>query len=335
MTNNVTRALFGCAAVALMAATPAEAADRNADNNADRPDFQTWLKDFRKEARAEGIASDTLDKALTGISFKKRVVELDREQPEFTLTYQEYMDQVVTEERIAEGREKLKANRELLDRVVQKYGVPARFIVALWGIETDYGGVRGDFRVIPALATLTYDGRRQEFFRKEFLHALHILDAGHVPPENMVGSWAGATGQPQFLPSSFRKHAVDFNGDGRKDIWNTKADVFGSAANYLSELGWKTGWTWGRPVTLPDDFDKAKADLDIRKKLAEWAEMGVKRANGAPLPTADIEASVLIPERSEGKAFVVYNNFRVILEWNQSSYFGLAVGQLADAIAGR
>ena len=226
-----------------------------ADAAETRPPFAEWVAGFRADARAAGIRDSTLDRALAGVEPIPRVIELDRRQPEFTLSFREYMDRVVPPARVERGRQRLVEHRPLLDQISAKYGVQARFLVAFWGIETDFGRQTGGFPVIAALATLAYDGRRSAYFRKELIYALEIVDKGHVAPEKMIGSWAGAMGQTQFMPSSFRTFAVDHDGDGRIDLWNSRPDVFASAANYLKRSGWKGDETWGRPVKLPAGFD--------------------------------------------------------------------------------
>ncbi|SLN54856.1 lytic murein transglycosylase [Oceanibacterium hippocampi] len=297
--------------------------------------FPDWLQALRAEAREKGISEATLDAALAGIEPIPRVVELDRKQPEFTLTFQQYMERVVPEARIRKGREKLAENRAALEAVARAHQVQPRFIVALWGIETDFGRVTGGFKVVQALATLAYDGRRSKYFRGELLNALTILEQGHIAPEAMVGSWAGAMGQSQFMPSSFLNFAVDEDSDGRKDIWTTPLDVFGSAANYLRRSGWKDDQTWGRAVRLPAGFDPALADLKVVKPLGEWQALGLRRADGGDLPTRQLPASVVLPAGEGGPAFLVYDNYRTILKWNRSTYFAMAVGHLADAIGDR
>ncbi len=297
-------------------------------------DFSQWIKELRKDAVTKGIRPVTLDAALKGIKLIPRVVELDRKQPEFTLTFRQYMDRVVPQGRVDIGRQKLKANRALLKEIGDKYGVPPRIIVAFWGIETDFGRITGGFSVIPALVTLAYDGRRGAFFRGELMNALKIIDGGHISAKAMVGSWAGAMGQPQFMPSSFLGFAVDYDGDGRKDIWNTVADVFASAANYLARSGWKGDQTWGRPVRLPQGFDEALAGLGQRKLIGEWQRLGVRRADGADLPARDLMASVVFASGPGSPAYLAYDNFRTILKWNRSNYFAIAVGSLADRIGG-
>ncbi len=298
--------------------------------------FDEWLGGLRREALAKGIGGATLDAALSGIKPIPRVIELDRRQPEFTLTFRQYMDRVVPAARVEKGRGRLRENRTLLDAVGRKYGVQPRFIVAFWGVETDFGRITGGFPVISALATLAYDGRRSKYFRGELLNALRILDEGHIALEDMVGSWAGAMGQSQFMPSSFLSFAVDHDGDGRKDIWNSRADVFASAANYLAKSGWKGDQTWGRAVRLPKDFNPADASLEVRKRLSQWQRLGVRRADGGDLPRRDLTASVVLAEKKiGGPAYVVYDNYRAILKWNRSTFFALAIGSLADRIGGR
>ncbi|MBE0532091.1 MAG: lytic murein transglycosylase [Rhodospirillales bacterium] len=296
--------------------------------------FSQWLDEFRRDALSQGIRQETLDAAFEGIEPIPRVIELDRRQPEFTLTFQQYMERVVPQTRVEKGRRMLAENRALLDEVGGKYGIEPRFLVAFWGVETDFGRVKGGFQVVPALATLAHDGRRSAYFRKELVNALKIIDQGHVKPADMTGSWAGAMGQCQFMPSSFLNFAVDHNGDGRKDLWNDKADVFASAANYLTRSGWKNDQTWGRPVELPTGFDPALAGPKIRKSLAEWSTLGVRRAGGGALPGRDLQASIVFTEGPGSAAYLVYDNFETILKWNRSVFFAVAVGSLADRIKG-
>ncbi len=297
--------------------------------------WDQWLQEVRAEAAAKGIGQATLESALTGIQPIPRVIELDRRQPEFTLTFQQYMDRVVSPQRVKRGRQLLAENRALLAQVESKYGVPAKYVVALWGIETDFGRLTGGFDVVPALASLAYDGRRSAYFRKELMNALTIIDQGHITAAAMKGSWAGAMGQSQFMPSSFLNYAQDFDGDGRRDIWSTRADVFASAANYLATEGWNKDQTWGRPVKLPKGFDSSLVGLDKKKPLDEWAKLGVRAADGGPLPKVDLQASLILAQDGKGPPFLVYDNFRVFLHWNRSNLFALAAGHLADRIGGR
>ncbi len=294
----------------------------------------TWLEALRADALKRGIGTDTLDDALRHIKPIPRVIELDRRQPEGRMTFAEYVKLVVPPSRVQRGRHLLETHKTLLTDVSAKYGVPASVIVALWGVESDYGHRTGGFPVIGALATLAYDGRRGAYFRRELLNALQILSEGHISPAKMTGSWAGAMGQSQFMPSSFLSRAVDHDGDGRRDIWTTHADVFASAANYLKRAGWRKGQLWGRRVTLPPDFDPGLIDLKVTKPLATWQALGVRNARGQALPKVSFVASIVAPDGPGGPAYLVYHNFRVLLNWNRSTYFGTAVGLLSDQLGG-
>ncbi|MDZ7752408.1 MAG: lytic murein transglycosylase [Gammaproteobacteria bacterium] len=298
-------------------------------------DFDTWVAGLKQEAREAGISESVLEDAFAGVAPIPRIIELDRSQPEFTLTFEEYLERVLPPRRVRMGRERLEAHGPLLEAIGNKYGVQPRFIVALWGIETDFGRITGGYPVIAALATLAHDGRRSAFFRGELLKALRILDQGHIDVAAMQGSWAGAMGQVQFMPSSFLNFAQDYDGDGRKDIWTTTADAFASAANYLARSGWNPEQTWGRKARLPADFDPDLVGRDIGKNLQEWQALGVRRADGRDLPAVDIRASVVQPGGPDGPAYVVYNNYHVLLKWNRSDYFATTVGTLADRIAER
>ena len=299
------------------------------------PAFDAWLEGVRKEARERGLKESTIESALSDIAPIKRVVELDRRQPEFKLTLDRYLSRVVSKARIEKGRARLAEHGQLLRKVSAKYNVQPRFIVALWGIETDFGRYLGGFPVIPALASLAYDGRRSAYFRKELFNALTVIDQGHIAARDMMGSWAGAMGQNQFMPSSFLRYAVDYDGDGRRDIWGTLGDIFASSANYLSKVGWRGDQTWGRRVRLPNGFDRALVGLKIRKGLRDWQGLGVRRPDGRDLPTRNLRSSILELGGANGAAYVVYDNFRSILRWNRSNLFATAVGTLADRIGGR
>jgi len=299
-----------------------------------RKDFAVWLDALKTQARDERqIKPDVLERALKGIKPLPRVIELDRRQPEFTLSFQDYLVRTVSKERITTGRRKMAAHSRLLTEIGTLYGVPPRFIVALWGIETDFGRLTGTFRVVESLATLAYDGRRSAYFRRELLDALTILDEGHILPERMVGSWAGAMGQNQFMPSSFLRFAKDHDGDGRRDIWNTTADVFASTANYLATSGWQKEQGWGQAVRLPD---ATLAERKVHKSLAEWAALGVTRVDGRALPGQSLPTMLVLPNGGDlppgkgGAAFLVQENYEVLLKWNRSNLFALAVGHLAD-----
>lgn len=297
-------------------------------------DFRTWLQGLRRDALAEGVRAQTLDAALRGIAPIDRVLELDRKQPEFTLTFDQYQARVVNDARVLKGRDLLTENAAILAQVSQKFGVPQRFIVALWGIETDYGRITGNFNVVQALATLAYDGRRAAFFRKELINALKIMDREGIAPGQMLGSWAGAMGQSQFMPSSFLSYAVDIDGDGRRDIWTSRPDVFGSIANYLARSGWKGAESWGVRIVPPNGFAPSDADLKVQRSPVEWERLGFVRLDGGvPAHQPEASARLLFPGGPDGPAYLAFNNFDVILRWNRSNYFAVAVGTLADRLA--
>ena len=319
------------------AATTVVAHQASADTAASDIPFDEWLRGVRLEAGTLGISESTLASALDGIQLIPRVIELDRNQPEFSLTLREYFERVAPESRIEKGRAKLAENRALLEAASARFGVEPQIIVALWGIETDFGRVSGGFKVVPALATLAHDGRRSSYFRGELMNALKIIDAGHISANDMMGSWAGAMGQCQFMPSSFLNFAVDGDRDGRKDIWSNPADVFASAASLLAGNGWRSGQRWGRPVRLPDVFDLGAEGLEYRKSLAEWQALGIRNRDRSDLPVAEapgLQASLVLPDGPDGPAFLVYDNYRAILKWNRSHFFALTAGYLADRIAG-
>ncbi len=300
---------------------------------AEQQDFGVWLNELRQEAIGKGISEQTFDTAFKDVKPIPRIIELDRKQPEFTLTLEQYVSRVVPKRRINLGKKRLEANRELLQQVAEKYAVQPRFLVAFWGIETDFGRLTGGYSVIAAITTLAYDGRRSAFFRRQLMDALKILEEGHITADKMTGSWAGAMGQAQFMPSTFRAYAVDFDGDNKIDLWGNKGDVFASAANYLSKVGWDNEQTWGREVKLPDGFDKSLLGLETKKSLAEWDKLGVRRLSGKNLPERDLQASLVQPD--EGKfvrSYLVYDNYRAIMHWNKSHKFAIAVGTLADSI---
>lgn len=298
-------------------------------------DFAAWLQDIRAEAMTLGIRAQTLDATLTGLRPLPRVIELDRKQPEETLTYAQYLERTLPASRVQKGRRLLHEHRALLQEIGDKYGVPPGVMVALWGMETDFGNVTGNFPVLAALATLAYDGRRSDLFRRELLAALKIVDAGHVRPDAMTGSWAGAMGQNQFMPSSFLQYAVDYNGDGRRDIWTTLADVFASTAHYLARSGWQARATWGHRVVLPAGFEIPSNSDQMHKSPTAWHALGVRRADGGVLPDGPEPVLLVLPGGATGPAFLVYQNYQVLLKWNRSTYFALTVGQFADQLGGK
>ena len=296
--------------------------------------FPAWLQEVAVRAQREGISEPTIRDAFNGLTPDPRVLELDDRQPEFTRTFWQYIDNAIADTRVTEGRQRLTQHRALLDRVAGQYGVPGRYLVAFWGLETNYGGFLGDFDAIRSLATLAYNGRRAELFGAELINALYLVDAGWVRRDQLRGSWAGALGNTQFLPSTYRRFAVDYDGDGRRDLFASLPDAFGSSANYLASLGWDEDYIWGREVVLPPTFPWDQAELSVQRPLADWQALGVRPIEGGALPIAPIQASVLIPQGHQGPAFLVYNNFRVIMQWNRSVPYAIAVGHLADRIAG-
>jgi len=296
-------------------------------------DFYSFLAGVRRDAIARGIRPATVDAALRNVQFLPRVIELDRKQPERVLTFTQYIAKVVTPQRKEDARRQLAENRVLLDAISRRYNVEPSIIVALWGLESDFGRLPGNFPTISALATLTYDGRRGAYFRSELIAALRILDQGHIQVEDMTGSWAGAMGQPQFMPSSFLDYAVDYDGDGHRDIWNNRGDVLASIANYIRGLGWRGGQSWGQDVLVPRGFDPGFAGLKAQRPTGEWSRLGVRSIDAGPLAAREGEASLVMPEGANGPALLVYANFRAIMKWNPSTYFAVSVGYLADSMA--
>ncbi|MHB8765854.1 MAG: lytic murein transglycosylase [Deferrisomatales bacterium] len=296
--------------------------------------FAQWLSGVAAEARAQGVGPATLEAALAGLAPIPRVLELDRRQPEFTLTLAQYRERVAPAARVARGRELLAELGEVLEPVSRRYGVEPRFLVALWAAESDFGRRTGAFPVVGALATLAHDGRRSAFFRRELLAALKILDQGHVALADFTGSWAGATGQCQFMPTSFLEYAADQDGDGRKDIWGNEGDALASAARYLSRHGWQGGRGWGIEAQAPPGLTAKPRAAGPWRPLAEWRRLGVRAAGGGPLPGGDTEATLVRPDGPRGPAFLVYPNYRALLRWNGSDLFALTVGHLADRLPG-
>lgn len=297
-------------------------------------DFAAWMAQLRADALAAGIAPETLAAALDNIEAPQpRLLESDLNQPEKTQSLADYVATRVSAERIAEGRRMLRRYATWLGRVERQYGVQRRFIVALWGIESNYGRHTGQVPVFQALVTLAYDARRGEYFRKELFEALHLLEAERLPVQRMQGSWAGAMGNFQFMPSSYRHFAVDADGDRRRDLWASIPDALASAANYLAKSGWQGDQTWGRPVTLPKKFDYALAGREKHLSLSRWQALGVRRSNGGALPRRGLQAALILPDGPDGPAYLVYGNFQVLRKWNRSDAFAVAVGTLADSFA--
>ncbi|NBO19772.1 MAG: lytic murein transglycosylase [Proteobacteria bacterium] len=296
-------------------------------------DFSSWLSTFRQEALQQGISERTLDAAFASTEPDEVVLRLDRKQPEGRLTLAQYLKNTLTKKRYQRAQEAYDENKELLQKIGKEFGVQPRFIVALWGVETDFGRNTGDFIIINSLATLAYDGRRADFFRGELMDALRIMEAEGLATEDMYGSWAGALGQCQFMPSTFLKHAVDYDKDGKRDVWGNQGDVFASIANYLKSLGWNEQGGWGRPVKLPRGFNTSLADIKQSRPLSEWKKLGVRKSDGKPLPEGEMNASLIFVGEGEGApTYIIYDNYKALLQWNRSRYFATSVGMLADSI---
>ena len=295
--------------------------------------FARWVADFSTIARAAGIDEATLKIAFDNVRLVPRVIESDRAQPEFTRTVWDYIDGALSTQRIARGQDKLLQLRPEVDATPARYGIPAEVLVAIWGMESNYGSNVGNIPTIDALATLGFEGRREEWARGQLLAALKILQNRDIDRAQMIGSWAGAMGQTQFLPSNFLAYAVDADGDGRRDIWGSVADVMASTANFLARSGWQAGQPWGLEVRLPPGFDYARADADVQQPATKWADEGVQAIDGAPLPALE-GSSILLPASARGPAFLVGPNFRAILRYNNSTSYALAVGLLAQQLAG-
>jgi lytic murein transglycosylase len=296
--------------------------------------FEGWLEGFRKEALAAGISRATVENALGGISLDSAVIARDRKQGFFAQSFLAFSSKLISQNRIQSGIAKLKQHRELFARVEKQYGVPGPVIAAFWALESDYGAVIGNYPVLRALATLAYDCRRPVMFRTELMEALRIIDRGDLTAGEMVGAWAGELGQTQFLPSHYFKHAVDFDGDGRRNLMTSVPDVIASSANFLVELGWQRDQPWLQEVRVPANLPWDQADLAIQHPRSKWAGWGVTRADGRPLPADALPASLLLPMGRHGPAFLGYQNFQVYLKWNQSLNYCVTAAYLATRLAG-
>ncbi|MCW8876642.1 MAG: lytic murein transglycosylase [Kangiellaceae bacterium] len=301
-------------------------------SNAPEKEFELWKIALKPQMTAEGASPELADEIIASLSYIPRVVELDRRQPEGTMTHEEYLTRVIPEWKVKKAREQYKAHKELLAVAEQDTGVKARFIVALWGKESNFGSITGKYHVPSALATLAFDGRRAKFFTKELMAATKIIAEGHIGIDEMKGSWAGAMGHCQFMPSSFLRYAKDANGDGKKNIWGDKQDIFASMGNFLAESGWKKEQTWGRQVKLTKPFDNYQIGKKHKKSLANWQADGVRRSDMSDLPMVDLEAYMIAPGGEKGRVYLVYKNFDVLMRWNRSHYFATGVGYLADRI---
>ncbi|MBO1926984.1 lytic murein transglycosylase [Thiomicrorhabdus sp. 6S2-11] len=316
--------------------TPSHAETEPSFTAQQQQEFQIWLQDFSKRAMAEGISKATLDKAFTNIQLSNKILQMDRKQPEFTRTFFEYLSRAVSKTRIENGRENHVQNMKLLKAVEDRYGVPSAYLVAFWGMETNYGGYTGYDPIIQSLATLAFDPRRSEFFSKELIAALTILDRGDVSLSDMQGSWAGAMGQVQFMPTNYLRYAVDGDGDGKVNLWTSTADALFSAGNFLNQLGWQRGQEWGLEVKLPKGFDLSLADNKTKRSINEWQELNIKTTENQTLRNAinpAIQDAILVlPSDYRGPTFLVFDNFKVIKRWNNSTNYAIGVGYLADQI---
>ncbi|GBR10515.1 lytic murein transglycosylase [Asaia siamensis] len=295
--------------------------------------YAAFLRTLRAEALSKGISASTLSRAFALTTEPNaKVIKLDRHQPEFTLTWAQYRERVISGTRISQGQAALQQYGKLLDAAGAQYGVDPRTIMGIWGLESGFGRKIGTFSVIDSLSTLAYDGRRASFFRGELFKALQILDHGDIAPEAMLGSYAGAMGQPQFMPSAYLRYAVDADGDGRRNIWSSEQDVFASVANYLHGSGWKADEPWGQPVKLTQDLPQTQLGRGNKQSLAAWSALGVRREDGSTFSRQDVSGAVLRPDGPGTEAFMVYRNFDVIRRYNPSDFYALGVGLLGYEI---
>ena len=296
--------------------------------------FEQCKPQLLQEAVAKGINSVLANSIIRSMNYQARVIELDRKQPEFVQAFPAYFSKRVTEWRVKKGKEMLAKHKTFLQTLTQKYGVPAHYIIAFWGLETNYGSYKGKMPVLDALATLACDARRAKYFTQEFVVALQLMQRESLSKEQMLGSWAGAMGHTQFMPSAYKNYAIDGDGNGKIDLWNSEQDALASAAHFLHNLGWSPGIRWGREVQLPEDFDYSLTGRANKQSLENWIALGISKANGAPLGSANIEGYLVVPAGHSGPKFLVYNNFRTIMRWNNSEFYAIAVGQLADQVIG-
>ncbi|MCF6345776.1 MAG: lytic murein transglycosylase [Thiomicrorhabdus sp.] len=304
--------------------------------------FQHWLNDFKQQARQAGISEQTLNEAFKNIRPSPKVLDSDRKQPEFTRTFYQYFNSAVSKNRVNVGQKEYQSHQALFNDVSQKYGIPSQILASFWGMETNYGRYTGNIPIIQSLVTLAYDPRRTTFFSKQLMAALKIIDQGHVQPSQMKGSWAGAMGQVQFMPTNYLQYAVDGDGDGKINLWDSLPDAFHSAGHFLQTLGWNPEQGWGKEVTLPKTFDYALADGKTKRTLKAWKTLGVQETNGQPLKfdgsnngSETQTAKLLLPSDYRGPAFLVYDNFQIIKRWNNSNNYALAVGHLSNRILGK
>ncbi|WP_300476748.1 lytic murein transglycosylase [Shewanella sp.] len=317
-----------------IAAEANQMSDINASVQVNAEAFPSCVAGLQARARSEGLSEATINSTIANLKFVPRVIELDQQQPEFSQTFDNYFSKRATEWRVNEGRRLLKKHSVLLNQLAKEYGVPPQYILSFWGLETNYGSYKGKMSVLNSLATLACEPRRSNYFTIELMQALKLKEKYQFDDDTMVGSWAGAMGHTQFMPSAYAKYAVDGDGDGKADLWNSTTDALTSAANFLQHLGWQRNERWGREVLLPKDFSYSYLGAKQPLALSEWAGLNVTQANGQPLPAVDIQAALYLPAGHTGPAFLGYENFNVIMRWNRSEYYAITVGHLADRING-
>ncbi|PWF64982.1 lytic transglycosylase [Shewanella sp. BC20] len=296
--------------------------------------FPTCVANLQERARTEGLSEATIQDTVASLQFVPKVIELDQAQPEFSQTFNNYFTKRATDWRVNEGRRLLKKHRALLDKLAQQYGVPPQYILSFWGLETNYGSYKGKMSVLDSLATLACEPRRSGYFTTELMQALKLKEKYGFDKSTMVGSWAGAMGHTQFMPSAYAKYAIDGDGDGKADLWNSTEDALTSAANFLQHLGWQRNERWGREVILPRNFSYENLGAKQAQPLSQWAAQSVVQSNGQPLPAIDMKAALYLPSGHTGPAFLGYENFNVIMRWNRSEFYAITVGHLADRING-
>ena len=303
-------------------------------SNLEQENFKKWVIEFKKIALKDGkISEQTFDKAFENIKYNPKVIHKDKNQPEFMETFWTYYKKRLTKQRIMQGINEYKKYTKLLSEIEKKYGVPGQYIIAFWGLETSYGHYFGNWNVIKSLALLAYDGRRKHMFERELITALQILENNKIDIKKMVGSWSGAMGNFQFMPSTYQRYAIDGDGDEIVDMWGSIPDAFNSAANYLSKVGWKRDLPWGEEVMIPDDFDwMLIGDYNIKKSKSDWQKLGIKKAFGEPLDNLAQSGYLLAPQGKSGPVFLLYDNFDIIMKWNLSYNYAILVGMLADSI---
>ena len=302
---------------------------------AQQREFSSCINDWQLQARALGLKRSTIEDVIPRLRHLPEVIGYDRAQPEFTQTFAQYLHRRLTPARIDLGHTLLQDNEEFLAGLTRQYGVPGRYLVAFWGMESNYGAYLGKMPTLSSLATLACDPRRSAFFTEELFAALKLMERESFKPQQMQGSWAGAMGHTQFMPSAYRQYAIDGNADGQIDLWKSHRDALASGANFLEHLGWQRELRWGREVRLPSDFPFHETGLENRKPLHYWVSLGVVASNGNPLPASELSTAILLPAGHTGPAFAVYPNFDIIMKWNRSEFYALAVGLLADQISGR